>query len=224
MICYIFPSRSRPKKFFDCLDTIKILSESDNYFVIAKLDEDDESMDNPEVIERIKNEYPEVIIRWGISSNKIHAINRDMKNLPPCDIIVLQSDDMVWNVYGFDAEIREAFKAHSPNFDKAIHFPEEKSGNRTMVLTIMGINLYKQLGYLYYPEYESVYCDNDLTEMTRKMHKYVFVNKKLYAHNHPIWGLAQWDALYRHTERPEAYAKDKAVFEKRKKENFGINE
>lgn len=221
-IAYIFPSRSRKTKFFNTLDNIKIFSESDNFFIVAKLDIDDTEMNNPEVIEKLKTEYPDVIVKWNLSKSKVHACNRDLEDLPECDIIILQSDDMVWEQVGFDNEIREGFKNNFPNFDGVIHYPEEKSVDRTMVLTIMGINLYKQLGYLYEPSFDSVYCDNHLTEMTRKMGKYIFINKRLYSHRHPIWGLCEWDLLYRKNEDAEVYEKDRETFSKLKADNYGL--
>lgn len=220
-ICYVFASRSRPEKFFNCLNNIQDNSNSENYFVIAKLDDDDASMNNDDVKERLK-EYPEVEVKWGASDNKIHAINRGLENLPQCDIIIVQSDDMVFEVFGFDDEIRESFEKHFPNLDGVVHYPEINSGERTMVLTIMGINLYKQLGYLYHPSFLSVYADNHLTEMTKAMNKYVFVNKKIYSHQHPIYKMTEWDEQYRRTESQEFYQKDHATFLRLKADNFGL--
>lgn len=220
-ICYVFPSRSRPDKFFSTLENIIDNSFSENFFIWCKLDQDDSTMNNVEVIERLQW-YDEVTVKWGLSKNKVHAVNRDMEDLPPCDILVLVSDDIKWTTFGFDEEIREAFAKFSPDFSSVIHFPEEKSADRTMILTVMGINLYKKLGHLYHPDYESVYCDNQLTEMCRKMGKYHYVNKILYVHNHAIWGKAEWDDLYRYNERPEVYKKDHETYLRHKKNNFGL--
>lgn len=221
-ISYIFPSRSRPQKFFDCLANINDLSDSKDYEIICSLDEDDHTMNTEGVVERAK-EYENVRCFYGLSANKISACNRETNKISEeTSIIVLQSDDMIWEEYGFDNEIREAFRQHFPNLDGVVHFPEEKSADRTMVLTIMGINLFKKFGYLYHPSYESVYADNDLTEMTKLMGKYVFINKRMYSHRHPIWNRSEWDDLYRHSERPEVYQKDRTVFEKRKAINFGV--
>lgn len=221
-ISYIFPSRSRPPKFFDCLANINDMSESKDYEILCVLDEDDEVM-NKEPVKNKAKEYENVKLFYGTSGNKIAACNREIAKISKdSSIVVLQSDDMVWEEYGFDDEIRKAFTQYFPKFDGVVHFPEEKSADRTMVLTIMGVNLCNQLGYLYHPDYESVYADNDLTEMTKAMGKYVFINRRMYSHRHPIWNRAEWDDLYRHSERPEVYQKDRAVFEKRKAENFGL--
>ena len=222
MIAYIFPSRSRPAKFFKTLDNIKIFSESDNYFVWAKLDEDDETMNNPEVIEKIKAEHPEVTVKWGISESKVHAVNRSLEDLPECDILIIQSDDIVWDMVGYDNEIRNAFEKHFPGLDGTVHFPEENAARRTIIVSMVGINLYRKLGYLYHPDFVSVYCDNHFTEMTMAMKKYVYIDKTIFSHHHPIWQKTDWDELYRLNEGAELYKKDRDTFTRLKANNFGL--
>lgn len=218
-IAYIFPSRERPDKFFRALDNIQDLSESKEYFIIAKLDNDDPFA---EEYKKRLDEYPEVTVRWGTSEGKIHAVNRSLEDLPQCDILIIMSDDMIWYTYGFDNEIREAFEKYFPKLDGTLHYGDSHAGERTITLSILGINLYKELGYLYHPSYQSVYADNDFTEMTRLMNKYVFIDKRIFDHYHPIWNMTAWDEQYRRNERQELYQKDHETFLKRKAENFGL--
>ena len=218
-ICYSFPSKNRPDRFFDTLDVIKCYSDSDDYFVVAKLDNDDEF--KAEYEKRLP-EYPEVIVKWGDSKGKVDAVNRSLEDIPPFDIIIIQSDDIKWVVAGFDTEIKEAFKRHFPKLDGTVHFPEKHGGENTIIVSMLGVNLYKQLGHLYHPSYESVYCDNEFTEKTKMMKKYAFINKTLFLHLHPIWNAAAWDSLYRKNEAPEYYQKDRETYLKRKSNNFDL--
>jgi hypothetical protein len=220
-ICYVFPSRTRPNRFFSTLDNIRKLSESDNYFVWSKLDEDDPSMNNGEVKEKLK-EYPEVTVKWGWSKNKIDAINRNLDDLPECDIIIIQSDDIVWDVAGFDKEIREAFVKYFPDLSGTIHYPEFNAKNRTIIVSILGVNLFRRLGYLYHPSFISVYADNHFTEMTRAIGKYVFIDKRIFSHLHPIWGVVPWDEQYRKTEAKENYRIDRETYLKLQANNYGL--
>lgn len=199
------------------------MSESKDYFVWAKLDDDDETMNTPEIREKIEKEYPEVTVKWGLSTGKIHAINRDCgEDLPACDILIIMSDDIVWDVFGFDNDIREAFQKHFPNLDGTVHFPDDHGQERTIIVSIVGINLYNSLGYLYHQSFISVYADDHFTELTKKIGKYVFIDKRLFTHAHPIWMLTEWDDQYRHSERPEVYQKDRDTFLELKANNFGI--
>lgn len=221
-ISYIYPSKSRRQKFFDGLDNISSLSDSKDYEVICAFDEDDITMNNDDVREKLQA-YENVQYFYGYSENKIAACNREANKISPdTSIICLYSDDMRFLIKGFDIDIRESFTKHFPNLDGCVHFPDSNAIARTMTMTMMGINLYKQLGYLYWPEYQMVYADNDLTEMTRLMGKYVFVDKNILDHFHPIWQMADWDEQYKKSESSKYYQRDHLVFLKRKKINFGV--
>ena len=218
-ICYVFPSRERPSKFARGIENIQDMSASDDYLILAKLDLNDPTRKE---YETCLKEFPEVIVKWGKSNNKIHACNRGLEELPECDILVLFSDDMKFLVFGYDDQIRESFAKHFPELDGVVHYPDSHALDRTMTLTMMGVNLYKQLGYLYHPSFESVYADNHITELSRKMGKYVFINKKIFDHFHPIWNMTAWDKQYRRTESQDVYKRDRDTFDKHKANNFGL--
>lgn len=221
-ITYIFPSRQRSNKFFDCLANINGLSESKNYEIICAFDEDDPVMNNEDVRERIK-EYKNVRYCYGRSANKIAACNREVSKISPdTSIICLHSDDMLFLKKGYDNDIREAFVTHFPDFSGVVHFPDKFALGRTMTYTMMGISLFRKLGYLYHPLFDSVYADNHLTEMTKKMGKYAFVNKPILDHFHPIAHKAAWDEQYRRTESKENYKKDRETFLRLQFNNFEL--
>jgi hypothetical protein len=206
-------------KFFDALDNIQDMSYTNNYFVWAKLDNDDP---DKEEYKSYIGDYPELTVKWGLSKGKVDAVNRDLDDLPECDILIIMSDDIKFESFGFDDDIRDAFRKYFPDLDGTIHFPDDHGGQKTIIVSMVGINLYKKLGYLYHPDYESVYCDDDFTNLTKKTGKYKFVNKRLFSHNHPIWTKTGWDDQYKHNERPEVYKRDHIVFERRKATNYGL--
>lgn len=191
------------------------MSESDDYFVWAKLDSDDIVMNNEAAIEKIKKEYPEVTVKWGLSNNKVHAINRGLEDLPDYDILCTHSDDMFFTAYGFDNDIREAFK----DWDGLVHFPDQKAGAALITYPMMHRNYYNGLGYIYHPDFANVYCDNFQHLQAQKLGKYKFVNKNILEHRHPIWGFGEKDALLTRTEEPIGYGKDHETFLRLKKEN-----
>ena len=222
MITYIYPSRSRPTKFFQGLDNIIDNSYSDNFEIICSLDEDDETMNNDDVRAELDT-YDKVKYFYGKSSSKINACNREAsKASEKTSILCLFSDDMRFIAFGFDDEIREAFKDNFPALDGVVHFPDSHALARTMTMTMMGINMYKKLGYLYHPSFLSVYADNHLTEMAKSLGKYKFINKNILDHFHPIWNMTAWDAQYRKTEHQDVYKQDKDTYEKLKANNYGL--
>lgn len=218
-ICYSFPSRQRPDSFYKCLDNIRAMSESDKYFIVAKLDSDDPLAEKYK--ERL-HEYPEVIVRWGFSKNKVDSINRSMDNIPPYDIVIIMADDIEWDVKGYDNTIRLAFQLFFPDLSGTVHFPDDHGKDKTIIVSILGVNLYKRLGYLYHPDYANLFCDNEFTEVTKRLKKYAFVDKRLFTHYHPIWQTRQWDDLYRANENPQNYRTDGAIFQRRKAKNFDL--
>jgi hypothetical protein len=213
-ICYIFASRERPEKFFNCLDNIRMKCNSYEYFVIAKLDDDDPYKEQYKICLDI---YPEVTVRWGLSKGKIHAINRDIDDLPKCDIVCCHSDDMVFTKDGFD----DIIKQHCGP-DDFVHFPDQHANERLSTYAIMGREYYDRFGYIYNPLYQSVYADNEQNEVAKLLGKYKYVNEKILCHEHPIWGYGIADDLLKRTEHRTLYQADHQTYLKRKAMNFGL--
>lgn len=215
-IAYVFASRSRPEKFFECLHNIRDHSASSDYFVWAKLDEDDETMNNDAVKELLKA-FPEVTVKWGNSTGKIHAINRDLDGMPHFDIIACQSDDMVFHYYGFD----KVFREHCGP-DDYLHLPDGYANEKLSTYTIMGRDYFNRFGYIYHPDYESVYADNEQFEVAKKLGRHKFVNIRVLTHAHAIWGHGVPDELLKKTENPVVYQRDHQIYLRRKANNFDL--
>lgn len=207
-ILYNFASRNRPDKFFSALDNIKKLSTSNDYFVLAKLDDND-----PSDYSRLKD-YPEVIRIGGFSKSKIHAINRGIIQRG-WDILINMSDDMWFIKNGFDNIIRMHCKA-----DDFVHFPDGNVNEKLCTMSIMGIDYYKRFGYVYHPDYASLWCDNEAQEVAQKLGRYKYINQQIFEHRHPAFGKAQTDQQYRFTE--SFYKKDQVVYNRRKAKGFPI--
>jgi hypothetical protein len=85
---------------------------------------------------------------------------------------------------------------------------------------------YERLGYLFYPEYESMYADNDLCEHARKDGVVIDARHLLFPHRHPMFENGQWtgpvelDAAYKAQNRPEAFALGERVLAWRRLAHF----
>lgn len=211
-ISYSFPSRSRPDKFFAALNNIRKLSASTDYEIIAKLDEDDPMMHNVEVMTMVKD-YPEVKVKWGMSESKVHAINRDLEDITG-EILCAHSDDMVFIQQGFDNIIRENIE------NGLLHLPDGFTNERLCTYPIMHVDYYKQFGYIYHPDYKSLWCDNEQTEVAKKSYRYKYVSEQIFEHRHPSNGNAKKDEQYKITEKFNSV--DKATYQRRKKVNFDL--
>lgn len=212
-ILFKYPSRSRPDSFFKGLDSVVgNISEINGYHISCTLDTDDALMNNPDVLERLSN-YINISIEWGQSSSKIDAINRSVPEYG--NIIVLMSDDMVFTKKGFDDVIRKNYRASS-----LMHFPESYKGAACCVLPIMCRTFYQSFGYIYNPEYNSLWSDVEQSEIAKLTDRYRYVDERIFEHQHYSTGYPM-DDLYK---RNNTYKKDRIVYWARRADNFGLGE
>jgi hypothetical protein len=205
-ITYNFASRERPDKFFACLDNITAFARHDDYEIIATLDIDDPSMCNSEVKEKL-TQYSKVIPHYGFSKSKIDAINKNICFFTG-DIICNHSDDMHFIKEGFDLDILEAFKY----FKGLVHFPDQQVGKKLITYAMMHKEYLDIDGWIYNPEFDSVYADNFQQHLAIKRGKYKFIGKWILEHRHSMWGYGNYDKLLKKTEDPMVYKKDRQTY------------
>jgi hypothetical protein len=212
-----YPSRSRPERFFDGLDSIyRNISDMDNFRVACTLDVDDESMHNAEVIDKI-GKYRNVSIQWGTSESKVHAINRDLPDYG--DIIVVYSDDMRTDFYGFDEIIRNAFKEHFPDLDGMIHLPDQDTKAILATMYIAGRPFYKRFGHIYPPQYKSLWCDNHMMAVAKILNRYAFIDcPGVVTHLLPAMGWIPKDEMF--IRQQLDWDRDEAIFRENEANNF----
>jgi len=221
-----YPTRSRPEQFLAVLTRmVQTASKPELLSFLVSYDVDDESMSGA-IIQRASQIHNGITFVAGTSRNKVHAINRDMDMAGEWDVVLVASDDMIPQVNGWDDVIREGFatgwyaQGDPPemtyNLDQALWFFDGYQ-HRICTLVVMGRDRYNKFGYIYHPEYISLWCDNEWTEVNNPVKNETI----LFKHEHPAWGggLAM-DALY---QRNEGYFKaDEATYMRRKSLNFPI--
>jgi len=215
-----FPSRGRPDRFFRSLDSIyNNVSDVDYFHVSCTLDSDDVTMNNPKVIERI-NSYKNISIEWGQSNSKIHAINRSMPDIK-WDILVCMSDDMVFNLFGFDVCIGVDMLTNFPDFDGLLHYPDQDAKEHLATMYIAGRKFYRQFGFIYHPSYKSLWCDNEIMAIAQKLNKYKYLGYQINIHLNPAYGHCEKDAMF--LEQQGYWNEDEANFREREKRNFDLH-
>lgn len=209
-----FASRSRPNQFHTCMNNLsKCFTD---YNVALKVDRND-----PALREYLSKEYSEILLYIGYSDSKVHAINRDIPAYD-WDIIVNTSDDIMWRP-GAGVMINQHYEP-----DMFLHFPEpyaeaqalKKQRESISVCSIMDHVYFDRFGYVYNPLYESLWADNEATEVAKMLSRYKFVNTVIFEHLHPAAGKARKDDQYRYTE--SFGASDKRTFIKRQANKFGL--
>lgn len=192
-ILFKYPSRNRKERFFISLDSLyNNMADPENFRCAITLDSDDPVMSHPEVVDRISS-YPNTIISFGSSENKVHAINRDLPEYG--DIIVVWSDDMICTFYGFDEIIRSCFQ---DGFDWHVHLPDLDEGDKIPVLYIAGRLFYNRWGWIYNPVYKSLFCDTELMDIAKEQGLYKFFNYPgLFVHMLPSYGRQEADSMWK---------------------------
>jgi hypothetical protein len=225
-ILFKLTTRSRPIEARDAINNIIDNCHDDNHKIVVTLDIDDHTMLG------FTFPHPKVILHWGTSNNKIHAVNRSVGLLAEWDILVATSDDMRFMVPGFDNIIREDFSFVAPvdwktntnciNLDQFLHYNDTFQKSNVCTLSIIGRDYYNRDGYIYHPSYESLHSDVEATEVAkiRGCYKYMGDDKIIFKHFHPAWGLGRHDEQYARQDNVVQCAKDKANYERRKANGF----
>jgi hypothetical protein len=221
-ILYNFASRSRKQKFFACVENIYINSHNKDFTILASLDIDDPIMNTPDTIKSMKR-YDKLYPVWGASKNKIDAINRSMVAAPEWDLLFNISDDMMFIQCGYDEIVENDIKEHFPGGDCLLHYPDQHQGKNCMTMSIMDKKYYDRFGFIYYPGYESLWCDVDAQETGKMLGRYKFINKRIFNHYHPSFGDTGYDAQYRKTEDMEVRNRDQDTFNGRLNRNFDLS-
>lgn len=217
-----FPTRSRPQKFFETLLKYQTLRSTNKISFLVTIDGDDVSMTNGRIIETLKqwgNLKYEIVPSFG----KIYAINSGLNEYDgQYDIIVLASDDMIPQFYGWDQVIIDEMSANYPDTDGVLWFNDGYTSDKLNTLCIMGKKYYDRFKYIYHPSYKSLWCDNEFMDVANKLGKQTYIDRVIIKHEHPIWNSSnRTDALnFRDNQN---YTIDRENYERRKQENFGID-
>lgn len=219
-ILFKFPSRSRPERLLSSLRSIIEMTHDKHLFhVFLCLDSDDPSRPLYELIlTQLTNLSSVLTINYGVSHSKIHAINRVIPAEISYDIIINWSDDMKATVYGFDIMIKKKFYDAFPEGDGFLHMSDQDAKEACPVLYIADKKYFERDGYIYFPGYKSLWCDNESKAVAILRERYSFCPDIVYNHLQPAYGHLPADELWH--EQQSYWNQDEALFKEREKNNF----
>lgn len=218
-----FPTRGRPDKFFTVLDTYIYKSRDLNRVAfLISLDTDDPSMNNPTVrakLDSYNTKGVKIVYFFGDNKTKMQAINADMEKISGWDIVLLASDDMIPVVDDYDYTIRKDMNDHFRDMDGVLWY-SDGGQNNINTLCILGKKYYDRFGYIYHPDYISLWCDNEFTDVSIQLNRVYRSDRVIIEHQHPVYQKTSYDELYL---RNESYFHiDQKTYEKRKITNFDL--
>jgi hypothetical protein len=222
-----FPTYGRADKFLNVFEQyIETSSGKHDIFFNINCDQSDMTMIDPYVGSQItklitKNRWVMGAVNFDYDTNKISAINNHIEG-KDFDIVVCASDDMVPKAWGWDNEIAIAMNQYFPDLDGCVHFDDGNTNGELITFSILGRVLYQNFGYIYHPDYKSLYCDDEFTQQVKNMKKEQYINKKIISHEHwSIEGSENHNKVDVAVQKTLYYSgRDKMVFEKRKELGF----
>lgn len=210
------PTRGRPEQAMRVLSAYREFA-TDHVAIEVVIDEGDETTNDTRVLQRLCD----LDCSFSIArhANKIDAVNGGRRD--DFAIVALASDDMMPVSQGYDRRIVEAMHEHFPLLDGAVYFNDGynrdhvRPGDPVLcTMPILGRHLYDAFGYIYHPEYGSLYSDNEQTQILTAMRRIAFVDECIIEHRHHAAGKAPYDMLYQANDNTYGAA-DKALFERR---------
>ena len=226
-----FPTLARQFKFLQCLSKyVNMASGSHEITFNINCDQNDPTMNDDEVRKKItdifihqsnKQNRAKANVHYDEQTTKISAIN-DHIEPDLYDIIICASDDMIPQVDGWDNEIAEAMQEHYPDLDGCVHFNDGYTDGKLITFSILGRELYKHFGYIYNPDYKSLYCDNEFTQVVTRMGKVSYIDKVIIKHEHygEEGNINSGDQDFSAQKTLFYSGRDGVVFERRKELNF----
>lgn len=213
-LLFKFPTRERPALFTRTLIRYyEYLSRKHPFQFLITVDKNDHSMYGTlDYLDTQEN----LMYCCGESSCKVEAINANIHCADPdWDILVLLSDDMLPVERGFDDIIVTSMLEKFPDLNGAIWFDDGRnSGLATMA--IMGRPLYEEFGYIYNPEYKSLWCDNEYQSVLEARGQLAHIPKTIIKHS---WiDITGKDSL--HCRNEDHYGPDSRTYYRRKELGF----
>ena len=200
------PTRSRPNKVLKTLQTyFDYANHPEQIGVALSCDTTDDTMQNIPELRRLLTRFAWSNVYYSDNHTKIEACNANMYEIQwDWDVVVLVSDDMIPRIRGYDDIIRNHMFSRFPDYNGILWFNDGTQGDKLNTLCIYGRTFYQQQGYIYHPDYKSLFCDTELTDQCRNEYKdrCLYVPYCIIKHEHPGTGFRQnMDKLYETNQR-----------------------
>lgn len=193
---------------------------------LISMDEDDNTMNNDAIRKRLNTLIEggvDLKYFYGNSTTKIQAINADMeKASDDWDLVFNGQDDMIPTAVGYDDVMLKRLFELFPDTDGAIWINDQYMGyDENCTIVASGRKYYERFGYIYHPAYDSLFADNEYTEVGKALGKLIYIPDRIMKHDW-IGKDQSLDPLIQRNESSEKYSADKKVFEERKRLGFPV--
>lgn len=221
-----FPTRGRKEKAISVLKSYYRTSKfPERISYLLAIDSDDQEM--LDSLDEISEALEKSKLFWAVGERdcKVEAINRGINEYEDhWDVLVLGSDDMIPAVGAWDAVIESDYRA-AYNKDAFWYFDGHQ--DRICTLPIMTSAIYYSFGYIYHPDYKSLWCDNEWTEVMKELDCLEKKDEILFRHESPAWKRGATTEIIRDSlwlDNESFFQRDRQIFEKRREKGFPIDD
>lgn len=217
-----YPSRYRSNMIAKRTEELLATSVAD-ITIVYTVDEDDRDsvMTALRAQEFVNKKGCKAIVVPGRSRDKIHAVNRDMELINQkvdWDVLLLMSDDMEPS-NGWDRIVSYDMQQNFPDTDGSLFYNDGYAGLKLNTMPIIGRKYYDRFGYIYNPEYRSLWCDNEFTQVGFRLKRQVYSDIVVFRHRHYANDrTVNKDNLYIKNDRFNDV--DKSTYQRRLAKNF----
>lgn len=211
-ISLLHPSRGRAEKSLKTLiNWLQKASNISNIEHVISIDYDDDEI-NKYIVNYANSPKTNVVI--SNNNNLVEAANNGAK-ICTGDLLILISDDFDCPE-NWDLLLLDAVK------DKKDFVLKTYDGIQKWIVTlpIMDRIYYEKQGYLYYPEYQHMFSDTDMTHKADLEGKLIIRNDLVFTHNHYSVGKSEKDCV--NTKADLTFQQGEKVYLERVKNNFGL--
>lgn len=209
-ISVIHPSRGRPQQAFETAN--KWISKADDtfdYFLSFDSDEQD-------IYCKQFEGYEDIMVGLnGPNKSAIEAINKAAM-LVRTDLFVVISDDFDCPEH-WDTSLLKELEGKSDFVLKT----DDLYQPTLVSLPIMDRIFYERYGYIYFPGYKHMFCDQEMTAVALMTGKYLKSDLK-FPHHHYTTGKTPKDEI--NVRNDLTWRQGEKLFNERLKTNFGITE
>ena len=149
----------------------------------------------------------------------VQASNRACALLDDEDFIIANTDDYRFD-QGWDQHLLDLL-ATLPD-ECLVWHPDYLNKDRLAAPQMLSRGLYRRLGYMFWPEYLSMYADADLYEAAHALGCDYPLRPMRFRHLHPAFGTRPMDETTKRTEAPEKHAQGRRVIEARRRRGFDL--
>lgn len=173
------------------------------------------------------NGFPHAKAFWNTGRKcMVDSVNEAARHAAG-SILIVNSDDMeppekwdalLWeSILKYDRSAGGPLNLEEPPF--AVHVSTGYyDGPKASGIQILSRSRYRQLGHVFYPEYESVYADDDFLQHSYHDGVVIDARNLMFPHKHAREG--DWDDVYEHQNREESRRLGRQVLERRKANGF----